>query len=294
MNNNETEVTDDGIYTSLAARSIKGSGWVFSLNIAQQLLSFVTLVVLTRILLPSDFGLMGICTLTIAMLNVFTQTGFEMALIQKKEDIEPFLNSTWTLSLIRGILLFAFLFCIAPVIALFFNAPAATLILQVLAFSCVLQGLSNIGVIAFSKELQFNKQFVLQIVSSIAVFVATIAAALILRSVWALVVGSLVGSVVALFASYLLHPYRPRFDFDRSRIRELWGFGKWVFASSIILYFLMNGDNLFVGKFLGLASLGFYQVAYTISNTPATQITHVIHDVRFSGVFQVAARFKIA
>lgn len=281
MSDKETEITDDSIIENIAARSIKGSGWVFSLNIGQQLLSLVTLVVLARILFPSDFGLVGIATLTIAMLNVFTETGFGMALIQKREDIRSFLNSAWTLSLVRGVIIFIFLILIAPLVAFFFNAPAVTPILQVLAFTVVLQGLTNIGVIAFQKELEFDKQFIFQFTGSLAVFVSTISAAFILRSVWALVIGALVGSAVTLLMSYVLHPYRPRLDFDRSRIGELWGFGKWVFASTIIIYFLMNGDNLFVGRFFGVASLGFYQIAYTISNLPATQITHVVSNVAF-------------
>ena len=107
---------------------------------------------------------------------------------------------------------------------------------------------------------------------------------------WALVYGTLAGAIVTCIMSYLIHSYRPCFDFNLARIRELFGFGKWILGSSILIFLLTQGDDILVGKLLGATALGFYQIAYRISNLPATEITHVISRITFpaySNVLQV-------
>jgi O-antigen/teichoic acid export membrane protein len=81
--------------------------------------------------------------------------------------------------------------------------------------------------------------------------------------------------------SYILHSYRPRIRLDKGEFKELFGFGRWVLGSSILIFLLTQGDDIFVGKMLGVTALGFYQMAYLISNLPATEITHVISQVTF-------------
>jgi len=266
---------------SLSQRIVRGGFWVFLLRITQQLFNFVRLVILARILSPNDFGLMGIALLTMATLDTFSQTGFQQALIQKKEDIKPYLNSAWTVLILRGFILFAILFFIAPSAASFFNAPEARPIIQVIGFTVLFQAFTNIGVIYFQKELEFNKQFIYQISGTLADFAVAISAALILRSVWALVFGLLAGNAIRCFVSYLIHPYRPHLNLDLGKAKELFSFGKWVLGSSILVFLITQGDDIFVGKLLGATALGFYQMAYRISNIPATEITHVISQVTF-------------
>lgn len=219
--------------------------------------------------------------MTMATLDTFSQTGFHAALIQKKENIDSYLNAAWTVLILRGVLLFTILFFLAPYAAFFFKATQAKTIIQVIGFSVLLQAFTNIGVIYFRKELQFNKQFLYQLSGTLADFIVAISAVLILRSVWALVFGLLAGNVARFIASYLIHPYRPHFSVDLGKAKELFGFGKWVLGSSILIFLITQGDDIFVGKLLGATMLGFYQMAYIISNMPATEITHVISQVTF-------------
>ena len=81
--------------------------------------------------------------------------------------------------------------------------------------------------------------------------------------------------------SYLIHPYRPHLSSDLGKAKKLFGFGKWILGSSILIFLITQGDDIFVGKLLGATALGFYQLAYRISNMPATEITHVISQVSF-------------
>jgi len=272
---------------SLSQRVVKGGFWVFTLRIVQRLFSLARLIIIARILSPDDFGLMGIALLTMATLETFTQTGFQAALVQKKEDIESHLDAAWTVLILRGVALFAILYLIAPYAAAFFNAPEAKPIIQVIGFSVLLQAFTNIGVVYFQKELEFNKEFIYQFAGTLADFIVAVSAVLILRNVWALVFGLLAGNVVRCFVSYLIHPYRPHLSRDLGNAKELFGFGKWVLGSSILIFLITQGDDVFVGKLLGVTALGFYQMAYRISNMPATEITQVISQVTFPAYSKV-------
>ena len=266
---------------NLSESVVRSGFWVFSLRIVQQLFSLTRLVILARILTPHDFGLMGIALLTMATLETFSQTGFQSALIQKKDNIESYLNAAWTVLILRGFILFAILYLFAPYAAIFFNAPEAKPIIQVLSLSFLLQSFANIGVIYFQKELEFNKQFIYQLSGTLADFVVAISAVLILRNVWALVFGLLAGNVARCFVSYLMHPYRPHLSSDLWKAKKLFGFGRWILGSGILVFLTTQGDDIFVGKLLGATVLGFYQMAYRISNMSATEITHVISQVTF-------------
>lgn len=266
---------------SLYHRTVRGGAWVFSIRIGEQFFNIIRLIILARILLPHDFGLMGIALLTMAFLETFSQTGFEQALIQKKENVESYLNAAWTLLVLRGAVLFIILYFIAPYAANFFKTPEAKALIQVIALAVLLKALTNIGVVYFQKELEFNKQFIYQFSGTVADFVTAITAAVILRSVWALILGLVAGNFVRFIVSYLLHPYRPRLSMDLGKMKELFGFGRWILASSILIFLLLQGDAVFVGKMLGVTALGFYQMAYRMANLTATEIGHVILQVTF-------------
>ena len=265
----------------LSKKVVRGGMWVFGLKIISRGLGFIRTIILARLLAPEDFGLLGIAMLAIATLETFSRTGFETALIQKKNNVELYLDTTWTVSAIRGIVLFLILFLSAPVVAKFFNSPQATLVIKVIAVSTLLSGFRNVGVLFFQKELEFNKQFVYELSAILVDLTVAITLAFMLRNVWALVWGGVAGNFVRLFMSYILHPYRPHVRFYKAEFKELFGFGKWALGSSILIFLITQGDDIFVGKMLGVTILGFYQMAYLISNLPATEITHVISQVTF-------------
>lgn len=255
--------------------------WVFGLRGINRVLGLIRTIILARLLAPSDFGLLGIAMLAIATLETFSQTGFNAALIQKKDNVESYLDTAWTVSAIRGVILFIILFFSAPLMASFFNTPQAALVIRVIALSTLLSGLRNIGILFFQKELEFNKQFIYELSATLVDLTVAVVLAFILRNVWALVWGGLAANFVRLFVSYVFHPYRPHIRLNKNEFQDLFSFGKWVFGSSILIFLVTQGDDIFVGKMLGATALGLYQMAYLISNLPATEITHVISQVTF-------------
>jgi O-antigen/teichoic acid export membrane protein len=266
---------------SLSQRVVHAGFWAFALRITDRLFGLARTIILARLLSPNDFGLFGIALLAMSALGTFSQTGFSAALIQKKDDTKPYLDTAWTVQVIRGILLALIAFAIAPYVAAFFDAPAAKPILQVIGLSALFQGFTNIGVVYFQKELEFHKQFVYQFSGTLVSVGVAISAAFLLRSVWALVFGLLAGNLVRMIVSYFIHPYRPRPGFNQQQFKELFGFGKWVLGSSILVFLITQGDDALVGKVLGATALGFYQLAYRLSNISATEVTHVISQVTF-------------
>lgn len=266
---------------TLSQRVVRGGLWVFALRIVTRLFGLVRTIILARLLAPEDFGLFGIALLTMSALETFSQTGFQAALIQKKEDIGPYLDTAWTLQAIRGAVLASILFGIGPYVAAFFATPAAAALVRVLGISVLFQGFTNIGVVYFQKQLDFHKQFAYQLGGTLADLLVAITAAILLRNAWALVFGLLAGTFARMGVSYLIHPYRPRFRLEGAKARELYSFGRWILSGSVLSFLFTQGDDALVGKVLGVTALGFYQMAYRVSNLPATEITHVVSQVSF-------------
>jgi O-antigen/teichoic acid export membrane protein len=268
----ETEV-------SLNQRMARGGAWVFALRIAERVLGLIRIIILARLLVPADFGLLGVALLSVSALESLSQMGFQEALIQKKKDITGYLDTAWTTSVTRGIILFSVLFLSAPYLASILDKPGVTLIIRLIAVSVLCRGFSNIGMVLFRKELDFKKLFAYQFIGSLTNFAAAVTLAFIFRSVWALVFGLLAGNIVQLTISFRLHPYKPRLKFDGEEFSELFLFGKWVLGSSVLVFLITQGDDIFVAKLFGLTALGLYQVAYNISNMPVTELSHVISRV---------------
>lgn len=254
---------------------------MFALRGVNRIMDLIRTIVLARLLSPDDFGVMGIALLVLSTLDTFSQTGFMAALIQRKGNIREYLDAAWSFSILRGTLIFILLFITAPWIAGFFESPASQPVIRAIAISILLKGMINIGVVYFQKELEFHREFVYQLSGTVANLAVAIPAAILVRNVWALVIGLLAGSGIRLVASYLVHPFRPRFSLGWGKAKDLFDFGRYIFARSILLFILTQGDDAFVGKILGTAALGYYQLAYRLSNLSATEITHVVSQVTF-------------
>jgi O-antigen/teichoic acid export membrane protein len=272
---------------TLASRTLNAGVWGFALNLSTRLLRTIRTVVIARFLAPDDLGLFGIALLSLGLLETFTNTGFRQALIQREGDINDYLDAAWTVQLLRGLILSGALLLAAPLVAEFFETPEGVAIIRWLALVMVLGGLNNIGVVYFDKELQFRERFVFRSVPQVADLIASATAAVILRNVWALVIGLVVSAVVRLVASYVAHPYRPNFSTDWHKAWELFRFGVWVLGSSMLVYLMLNLDDIVVGKVLSPADLGYYQLAYTISALVATQITTVVSQVGFPALSKI-------
>lgn len=263
-------------------QSVKSGMWSGMINIGDRAIQLGKIIILGNLLAPSDFGLMGLALLALAFFKRFTRLGLNTALIQREEkDVDQFLNTVWILKLSRGVALLLVTVIIAPFIASIFGEPRLTDVVRVVAFSTLLLGLQNPAIVYLRKNLKFDKQFVYRLSGTIVDTTTAVTFALVYHNVWALIVGLLAGNMIRVLVSYLLHEYRPQLQFDIEAAKELFGYGKWLTLSGIVVTLLRRGDDAFVGWFLGTASLGFYQYAWRLSNAPATEISQVITNVAF-------------
>jgi len=265
----------------LSRKGTKGALWVTVSGICSRGLGLISSIILARLLLPADFGLLAIATAIVSMMEGLTKTGFGSAVIQKQEKPEEFLNTAWTFELVKYFILFLILFFLAPLFAIFFKQPAAIKILRVISFSIIFQGLTNIGIIYFRKKLDFKRLFIFNIVPQIIYIIVVIPLAFILKNIWALVWASVIKGLVSCIISYIIHPYRPHLDFNISKAKELFNFGKWIFGSSIIEIIRNQGITMFVGKFLGIPMLGFFNRAETFSTGLFEQLKVIIWQVGY-------------
>ena len=252
-----------------------------------RILTIVSGIILTRLLVPEDFGLIAIAMAIITFFQSITQTGFAAALIQKQKNPDNYLNSAWTVELVKYFILFLSVILIAPYLAIFFKESRATSILRVISFSFLFFGFRNIGVIYFRKNLDFKKQFVLDIIPLAANVIIVIPLVLILRNVWALVWTNLANSAIVCIISYILHPYRPRLEFNLGKAKELFKFGKWILGGNIIVMIQQQGITMFIGRFLGIPLLGYYNRGIAFSSSIFNQIVDILWKVGFPAYSQL-------
>lgn len=265
----------------LAHKVARGTFWVAASYIFSNVFYFLRTVILVRLLNPIDFGLMGIARVVINMFNLFSETGIDRALVQKKEINADTLNSAWGITAIRGILLFILLYLFSPFISIFYRNEHINPILKVISFSFLFNGFTSAGVFLFVKELNFKNKVIFEQANAISNTVVSVTLAFIFKNVWALIIGHVVGAIVGFIFSYMLCSFRPSLKFNLNEVKKLFQFGKYVFGSSIIIFITIQGPDALVGKVLGLEQLGFYVLAFGIANAPTTSVTHVVSQIAF-------------
>ena len=264
----------------LRDRVLHGGLWATALNVTDRALRIVYLVVLARLLSPSAFGLLGIALVTKTVLSTLSNPGIEPAFVQRTDaNAERYLDTIWVFYAVRGTVVAVAAFVLAPVVASLFGAPGATPVVRAVGATELLRGLVNPAVLSFRRDLEFHKQFAYTASGTAVEFAVAVGGALLWGSVWALVAGIAASRTVRLLVSYLLSGYRPSVEFDAGAARELLSFGKWIWATTLVVLLATMGDDVVVGWALATAALGFYQVSFRLSNAPATEVTHVISSV---------------
>jgi O-antigen/teichoic acid export membrane protein len=253
---------------SLKKKVLIGSFWLYLLQGFTGGVLILQTIILARLLTPKNFGIVAIFFIISGALEGFTNTGFQKALIQRKKIDNNFMNTAWSVSILRGIVLFCSLFFTAPILADLFDSPRSGPVIRVLSITLLLKGFYNIGTIYFTKDLEFQKQFILKGSGILANILISIPLAFLLRNEWAIVWGMVAADATTLLMSFTGHPYRPKFSFDHLSFLTLFNYGKWLFLSSVVIFFIRQGDKIFIAKLLGITELGIYTVAWRFAKIP--------------------------
>lgn len=258
-----------------------GISWAAGLRFVTRGISFFKTIILARILIPTQFGVYGVATLALALLEVFTETGVNVILVQEKGDIKEYINSAWIVSIIRGIIIALVILLSASWVSSFFHSKDSLIMLQVISIAPFLRGFINPAIVRFQKELEFHKEFWYRSLIFLVDAGTSVAIALHTHQASSLALGMIAGVIFEIILSFWLIKPRPRFKLESEYIKTIIHRGKWVTASSIFNYLFHNADNIIVGRILGTTSLGLYQMAYTLSIIPITEISDVISKVAF-------------
>ncbi|MDP2685432.1 MAG: lipopolysaccharide biosynthesis protein [bacterium] len=260
---------------------IRGISWMSGFRMLTRALSFLKIAIIARVLTPSQFGVFGIASLVMVFLEMLTETGINIILIQVKKEIDEYIDSAWVVSIIRGAIISLCIFLFAPLIASFFNIPDALNILRLISIVPLIKGFINPAEIKFLKDLKFHYEFWLR--SSIFIFDATISVIFVVltHSVYGLVWGLIAGALLEVLLSFMLMKPIPRLHIRKNYLREIFHKGKWVTAYGLFNYLAQEGDNIVVGKIIGASALGVYQMAYKLSTLPISEVTDVVSKVVF-------------
>lgn len=268
--------------------AIKGVSWMSAGRAVNRGLTFIKILVLARVLTPSQFGVFGIASLILAFLETITETGINIVLIQSKNQLSEYLSSAWVVSIIRGILIAILLIVTAPFIALFFHSPSALGVILFISIVPFVRGFINPAEVKFQKDLRFNLQFWFTSALFIVDAFTAVITALITHSVYSLALGMLVSALLEVVLSFILISPRPNFAIDKRYFREIFHRGMWVTAYTIFNYIAENGDNAVVGRVMGATPLGFYQMAFKVSILPITEVSNVVSSVAFPVYTKIA------
>jgi lipopolysaccharide exporter len=274
-------------HPDLYRRSIKGGYWVTLLQLVMNLLSFGKVIIIANFFFLEDLGIISIALMMMEILSTFTETGFDAALVQKKENIHSYLDTAWTSGLVKGIMLFAILYFAAPFLASIApqvsqdKVALTTSILRAMSICFLINGLKNVGIIYFQKELEFRKVFMMSFVFSLADIILSVALVFIFHSIWGVILARIIAAAANCICGYILSPYRPRLHFEIAKARDLWRFGKWIYGLNIVGYIVSRGDTYFVWSYLGLSQLALYKYAFDFATMPAAQLAGVISSVSF-------------
>lgn len=268
----------------LQGKIVSGIGWTSVASFGSQGLRLLFKLILAKLLLPEDYGIIGMAAVFIGFTEVVSELGMVSALIQRpKEDLYPIHYSTafW---INVGIALLGYgliILVVSPLAAWFYGEPILKEIMPLLALPLVFNTLYAIPKAKLSKRMKFKPQAVAEI-SSVLVG-GVIACVLAFRGwgVWALAWNGVVVSLISAVLYYLLVRWVPSFTFSKVAFKDLFGFGSKVMIERIFHYFTLNIDYLLIGKLIGGAALGAYTLGFILTNTLMKQITNVVNKVMY-------------
>lgn len=267
----------------LRRRALRASVWMLAAKPVGMGVQLVRSLVLTRLLFPEAFGLMAIVAAVTQALNMCSDMGLGPNIVQSpRGKDESFLCTAWTIQVIRGAVLWLFCVALAWPVALFYDQPMLKWLLPVAGMSVLIGGFNTTAWQTANRDLTIGRVTVLAHCIDIITTAILISIAWWLRSVWALVIASLVSGLLHVILGHLALPgVKHRFAWDRDAVRELVSFGKWVFVSTLLTLLAMQSDKLMLGRLITTKMLGIYSIALVLAALPRTLVQQFSGTVLF-------------
>lgn len=260
---------------------VNGLFWVYFENIVTQLFSFVVTIILARLLAPSLFGTIALVAVFINIANVFVNTGFSSALIQKKDADELDYNTMFWFNLAISLFIYILLFLLAPAVANYYNDDSLAIILRVLALSIPLCAFNSIQVAYVSSHMIFKKTFLSQSGGAALSGIIGVLLAYSGLSIWALVWQRLTNVAFNTIILRLVVPWTPKFQFSFGRLEPMFSFGWRILATGLMFSFYNEVRSLIIGKRYSPTELGYYDRGWSFPKLIANNIESTVNRVLF-------------
>ncbi|WP_282947564.1 MULTISPECIES: oligosaccharide flippase family protein [unclassified Sphingopyxis] len=259
-----------GDTTSLRGRAMNSGAWIGAGFAVQKALQFGSNLILTRLLFPEAFGLMALATVFLVGLAMFSDVGIKPAIIRDPRGDDPdFLNTAWTIQVIRGLILCVVGALIAYPISLIYGQPILFPLLALLSTTAAISGFSSISLATAERRLNFRSVTIIQIVSQVLSIFLLVLLSYVYRSVWSLAFANVISTIATVAMSHLVfREHSHRLLLQPSSTKSLFHFGRWVFLSTLATYLGGEGLRAVQGGLISPAEFGVLTIAYTIAGIP--------------------------
>lgn len=281
--------------SSLEEKAIRGVFWSAIERLVPQLVQFIVSIVLARLLLPEQFGLIGMLVVFVALGKIFLDSGFSAALIQRQDATELHYNSVFYANILLSLIAAGILCLAAPLIARFYQQPLLIAPAQVLSLNFVFNALGLNQAVIATKRLDFKMLTKASLLASIASGVVGIGMALAGFGIWSLVAQSVTATLFNTTFLWVFNPWRPQRVFSLTALGELFSFGSRLLAANVLDTIFNNLYVVVIGKLFHPADLGYYMRAFTMQQLPSETVVKIVGRVTFPLFAQIqadAARVK--
>lgn len=261
--------------SDLRAKMARGAIWMVLFKLLDRSIGLISTLILVRLLVPADFGVVAMATSLVALLELFGAFGFDNALIQRQNAGRAHYDTAWTLNLLISLALAVSMAALAFPIAAYYQESKVVPIVFALAVTCAIQGLENIGVVNFRKDMMFDKEFRYLLTKRLIAFAVTVPLAFWWRNHWALVAGMIAGRCAGVALSYALHPYRPRFSLAAGK--DLFSFSKWMVLINVLAFLKERSADFVIGRIAGPHALGMFNISVEFANAPGNELVAPIN-----------------
>ena len=265
----------------LAKKTVSGVFWKLLENVSTQGMQVVIQIILARLILPEEYGLVGLLGIFISVSDVFIKQGLTTALIQKADADETDFSSVFIANILVSLALYCVLFLIAPYVALFYKVPSLTSIMRVLSLNVVIGGLSAVHNAVLSKNLDFKKSFFRNTSNTLTQGVVGIALAMYGYGAWSVVFSKIAGIIVGPVVLWATVKWRPRPLFSFRQVKQLFSFSSKVLCTNLFNTVFNNIHSLVIGHYFSTADVGYYQRGQQLPQTMMTAIDGSLAEVLY-------------
>lgn len=239
------------------------------------------MLVVAALLSPREYGIIGLCTVIAAAVQIVCEFGIWQAIIHRSEPDERYLDTAFTANILGGFLITGALFMAAPWLGDFYGQPDITTMLRVMGAAIVLDSIFYVPDGLLRKELRFKSRALPEVAGSLVAVVTTIALLLLGGGVLSYAVGFVMQSATRCILTFRQISWRPRLRISWSCLKEIISYGKYILGTNLIKYVSSNMDYFIVGRVLGAGPLGFYTLAFNLANYPVTNFAQVLTRIVF-------------